>query len=931
MRTSIVLWACLLIVGSLQISAAAKSPVPSVAPGYTQPPIVLDGKLNDAAWQKAPMVELNHYTTGKPAKARTTVALLFDDKYLYLGYKCYEPMMDKLVAENSTENSPVYMDDCLEIMIAPHEVALPDQYYHFAANSLGTKFTALNGLGAPVGDIKWTVKTSKDKDAWYAEVAIPLSVLKDSDSNDAFWRINLFRERYTDPEYTSWALCNGTFHSPFNFGKLMGINLNGQFIGLKEVIKPTVNKTVDRIMTRNMERAVDPADEKVVIIPKPVKMTLLATDFPISTTTRIIVADNASKGNLQAAKEINEELKDEYNLELPIVAISQAKDYANTIILGQPGNPIVDALLKELNTVVTNTTPGAEGYVLKMTKQSILIAGSDEAGTYYGVQSLKQLFRKSPQGQIVAKGADIWDKPAFKFRSAHIIIDIDSPIVHTKMISKIFARYKVNNLIMEAEQGIAWKSCPEIKPKYAMTIEQAKELVKFANDHFITVTPLIQSLGHGEWMFRYNKNLEFCEYTTFPYAYCPLNPKSYEFILPIMEEAIDIFNHPEYLHIGHDEFQNFGKFPIHKDCIAVGAEKLYYMDTIKIYEFLKSRGVKTMMWGDILLKEPYKEIVKTVPRDIVIADWHYDGAKTQPSVDFFQDLGFKVLGCTFYDLNNMSNFSEYAYEKKSLGMMQTTWAGYDQNSSIIQREPQQVSAYIISADYAWNPVNRNINSLGYNSMKVLKKLWGFADANKPLKKGFSVNLSPFTNINLSYSAKSGGFLGYKNGNDLNKLVAESKNQTIRLLDDVNYRLSLHNGQPGGIVLQGNGITSTFPAQIKSIPVERYVDELYFLHTSLFGAPTGTRVGEYVVNYQDGSKVTIPLVYVESINGWKDITSYYYTQVGWQAVNDNNDALYLTPLAWKNLFPAKKIQSIDFVSSPEYTSPLLLAITGTYKS
>jgi hypothetical protein len=263
--------------------------------------------------------------------------------------------------------------------------------------------------------------------------------------------------------------------------------------------------------------------------------------------------------------------------------------------------------------------------------------------------------------------------------------------------------------------------------------------------------------------------------------------------------------------------------------------------------------------------------------------------------------------------------------------METTWAGYDQNSSIIQREPQQVTAYIISADYAWNPVNRNIHNLGYNPMKVLKKVWGFEDARKPEKKGFSVNLSAFTNINLSYSAKSSGFVGYKSGNDLHKLVAESKNQTIRLMDDVNYRLSLHNGQPGGIVLRGNGITSAFPEQVKTIPVERYVDELYFLQTSLFGAPTGTRIGEYVVNYQDGSKITIPLIYADSINGWKDITSYFYTQVGWQNVNDKNEPLYLSPLQWKNPFPSKKIQSIDFVSSPEYTSPLLLAITGTYKS
>ena len=61
---------------------------------------VLDGKLDDPAWQKAPLVSsFLLYGTDKLAPVQTSFRVLYDDKYLYFGIHCDEPDMGKLISQ----------------------------------------------------------------------------------------------------------------------------------------------------------------------------------------------------------------------------------------------------------------------------------------------------------------------------------------------------------------------------------------------------------------------------------------------------------------------------------------------------------------------------------------------------------------------------------------------------------------------------------------------------------------------------------------------------------------------------------------------------------------------------------------------------------------------------------------------------------------
>lgn len=180
-------------------------------------------------------------------------------------------------------------------------------------------------------------------------------------------------------------------------------------------------------------------------------------------------------------------------------------------------------------------------------------------------------------------------------------------------------------------------------------------------------------------------------------TYDPRNPKVYEIVFSVIDELLDVFN-PRYFLIGHDELREFWRrnadsrsnIPTYKDFAA---------DTNRVAEYLKKRGVRTMMWGDMLLNpedfnlsknmrksfhgglQDYYKAADLLTKDIIIIDWHYYvDDKSFPSIDYFLSKGFSVMGSTWKKGVTTENFARYVCDKKdpkALGMVATTWHDFN--------------------------------------------------------------------------------------------------------------------------------------------------------------------------------------------------------------------------------------------------------------
>lgn len=174
-------------------------------------------------------------------------------------------------------------------------------------------------------------------------------------------------------------------------------------------------------------------------------------------------------------------------------------------------------------------------------------------------------------------------------------------------------------------------------------------------------------------------------------TYDPRNEEVYRLILPLLDEIITAVR-PVAIHIGHDEVKwtpkhlKAGEVPLPSD--------LFLKDVLRIHAHLKSKGVSTWMWGDMLLSPKEfprmskkglqggmsgygKEMRDRLPRDIVIVDWQYSGVgENSFSLSVLQKEGFKVIAATGKNLSAARDFAKYAIKNEAYGLMATTWGYY---------------------------------------------------------------------------------------------------------------------------------------------------------------------------------------------------------------------------------------------------------------
>jgi len=204
----------------------------------TTAPIYIDGYLNEPDWKSAQGISnfiFPWYESGK--KEQTTVKLLWDDTFLYVGYYCED---EHISAVRFQKNSDVWLDDCVECFIAPN-LSSPLDYTNYEFNCLGSYLVGVHIKGKdflwePKGiqigrSHKGTINKEDDiDDYWILEVSIPFENLKKFSINilpkpGEHWFLNLNRcGGQINEQFSQWSSSKTPepdFHVPSHFGKVI--------------------------------------------------------------------------------------------------------------------------------------------------------------------------------------------------------------------------------------------------------------------------------------------------------------------------------------------------------------------------------------------------------------------------------------------------------------------------------------------------------------------------------------------------------------------------------------------------------------------------------------------------------------------------------------------------------------------------------------
>jgi hypothetical protein len=218
--------------------------------------IVLDGKLNEASWTKAPVATnfiQNEPRPDEPASEQREVRILYDNESIYFGFLMKDSRMKGLVINELDRDFASESGDTIEVILDTfHDER---NGYRFSTNAAGAKYDAqmINEGRATDKDWDgiWYVKTSRGSDVWFAEMVIPFKTLNFQNSDIQTWGINFHRNLRSNGSNED------SYWSPLpRIYDVQRVSLAGTLENL-EGIKPGVNLKIKPYLMGNIQRTGD--------------------------------------------------------------------------------------------------------------------------------------------------------------------------------------------------------------------------------------------------------------------------------------------------------------------------------------------------------------------------------------------------------------------------------------------------------------------------------------------------------------------------------------------------------------------------------------------------------------------------------------------------------------------------------------------------
>ena len=361
---------------------------------------------------------------------------------------------------------------------------------------------------------------------------------------------------------------------------------------------------------------------------------------------------------------------------------------------------------------LSTATPGAccvaiatkgdagEGYRLSVTSAGITVEGDGPAGTFYGMQTLRQLLAGVTNS--VLRGVEIADTPDFAVRGIyHDVTRGKVPTLDTlKRLVDTLSYYKINMLQLYIEDAFAFEEYEGImQPFEVLTPAEIMELDEYCHARFVELTPSISTFGHLYRLLQSPKYRHLCEYENY-------EPSSHPWHEKMAHHTIDVFN-PESITVIHsmiDQYVGLCRseyFNICCDetfdlCKGRNAGKdvgeAYFGFVQQILERVRFHGKKPMMWGDIVLHHPEK--IEELGEDVIMLNWDYGPCPTVNNTAAFTGAGRKQIQCpgtgswnrwiedAVGAKGNISTMARYGAEHGALGILTTNWGDYGNVCSI---------------------------------------------------------------------------------------------------------------------------------------------------------------------------------------------------------------------------------------------------------
>jgi hexosaminidase len=360
----------------------------------------------------------------------------------------------------------------------------------------------------------------------------------------------------------------------------------------------------------------------------------------------------------------------------------------------------------------------AQGYRLAAAADGWKLTAADEAGAFYGLQTLHQLLRlcgNSPPE------LEVEDWPDFPVRG--VMLDISRCKVPTmatlRTLIDRFAELKFNQVQLYTEHTFAFAAHRTVWAEASpLSGDEVRELDAYCRARYIELVPNLNSFGHFERWLRHPAYRHLAESpdgfvhpangNQVPWgSTLKPNAESLAFIEGLFAEMLPNFS-SQLFNVGCDETWELGTGWSKEACAARGKTRVYLDFLKEIHAAAARHGRRIQFWGDIILKQP--DLISELPKDAVALEWGYEADHPfARDCQLFADAGINfyvcpgtsswnsLIGRSANCLANLASAAEHGRKAGASGYLITDWGDGGHHQTL----PVSWLGFGAGAAFAW--------------------------------------------------------------------------------------------------------------------------------------------------------------------------------------------------------------------------------------
>jgi hypothetical protein len=324
-----------------------------------------------------------------------------------------------------------------------------------------------------------------------------------------------------------------------------------------------------------------------------------------------------------------------------------------------------------------------EEYTVEPDGSGVLLRAHEEQGMFWAVHALSALLGRSVS---TAAGYEAFvpklrDWPDTPFR-AFMIQGAWTPSADDfKRNLELLARQRVTYVALEFGPQVILDVDPSMAKGGRFTKAQAREIIEYGRSLGLKPIAYLNMLGHLERAY------QKAPYTQHGGIDIRSDEAYDRFVYPILSEMLEVYGPVEYFHCGMDEAWELFKWLSGEGADVTG---LLARHIQRVNDFLKARGVKTVIWHDMLIAPDLRQklgapvgpanggppqntagALASIPRDVVLDYWFYEPLAAYPALDYLRDQGFTVWASPW---QSPFSLTRYAHAR-GVPVMGTLWTG----------------------------------------------------------------------------------------------------------------------------------------------------------------------------------------------------------------------------------------------------------------